>query len=209
MSTHRIVALILVLGTIGVGDAASGDHRHSVRIANPFVNAIKMTREGRDTFRDDTFGNEDFWGGQLGLHRAIAGEEHGGVGPGVSPATALAVGLKVDRDRLPRHLQRALRRGKVDLDDPATTLELLRLNSVLGVRGVFDRYGTLDSMGITCALCHSTVDDSLAPGIGRRLDGWAARDLNVGAILALSPSVAPFAQLLGVDENTVRVVLNS
>ncbi len=206
---YRLVALILVLAMIGVGDAASGDHRHSLRTVNPFVNAIKMTREGRDTFRDDTFGNEDFWGGQLGLHRAIAGEQNGGVGPGVSPATALAVGLKVDRDRLPRHLQRALRRGKVDLDDPSTTVQLLNLNSVVGVKGVFDRYGTLDSIGITCALCHSTVDDSLAPGIGRRLDGWAARDLNVGAIIALSPSVAPFAQLLGVDEDTVRAVLNS
>lgn len=165
--------------------------------------------DGQQAFRFDSFGNEDFWGGQLGLHRAIAGQANGGEGAGVSPATALAVGLKVDSAMLPRRLLRAIARGRVDLDDPAVTVELLRRNAVVGVKGVVGGNGQLQSVGITCALCHSTVDDSFAPGIGRRLDGWANRDLNIGAIVALSPSVEPFANLLNVDQDTVRLVLNS
>ena len=168
----------------------------------------RMIADGRQIFRYDTFGDEEFWGGSLRLHEAIAGEQLGGVGAGVSPRTALAVGLKVDAEALPPEIVRALRRGKLDLDDPANTVALLRLNSVVGVTGFFEQ-GKLRSVGIQCALCHSTVDDQLAPGIGRRLDGWANRDLNVGAIVALSPSVQPFVDLLGVDEATVRTVLNS
>jgi len=201
-----LCAAVSALLIVGV---ANGDHYRQKQTVNPIVNAQKMSREGQQAFRHDTFGNEAFWGDQLGLHLAIAGKANGGVGPGVSPATALAVGLKVDRSALPKELRRDLRRGRVDLDDPATTLALLSLDAVVGVKGQFDDYGRISSVGITCALCHSEVDDSLAPGIGRRLDGWAARDLNVGAIIALSPSVAPFAQLLGVDEGTVRDVLNS
>src|SRR5215216_106135 len=165
--------------------------------------------EGKQIFRFDTFGDEDFWGGQLRLHEAIEGEKLGGVGPGVSPATALSVGLKVDVKALPHSLRRQLRRGKVDLNDPAVTLALLKLNAVVGVQGFFNSDGSLSAVGITCALCHSTVDDSLAPGIGRRLDGWANRDLNVGAIVALSPDLSPFETLLGVDRATVLEVLNS
>lgn len=172
-------------------------------------NAARLVEEGREIFRFDTFGDEDFWGGQLRLHEAIAGADNGGTGPGVSPETALSVGLKVDVDALPRSLRSQLRRGRVDLSDPAVTIELLRLNSVVGVQGIFDDSDNLISIGITCALCHSTVDDSFAAGIGNRLDGWANRDLNVGAIIALSPSLAPFSTLLGVDEDTVRTVLNS
>jgi hypothetical protein len=168
----------------------------------------RMIADGRQIFRYDTFGDEEFWGGSLRLHEAIAGGQLGGVGAGVSPRTALAVGLKVDAEALPPEIVRALRRGKLDLDDPANTVALLRLNSVVGVTGFFEQ-GKLRSVGIQCALCHSTVDDQLAPGIGRRLDGWANRDLNVGAIVALSPSVQPFVDLLGVDEATVRTVLNS
>lgn len=168
-----------------------------------------LIAEGKQIFRFDTFGDEDFWGGELRLHEAIEGEEFGGVGPGVSPATALEVGLKVDVKALPQSLRRQLRRGKVDLDDPAVTLALLELNAVVGVKGFFNPDGSLSSIGITCALCHSTVDDSLAPGIGRRLDGWANRDLNVGAIIALSPDLSPFEDLLGVDRATVLTVLNS
>ena len=119
--------------------------------------------------------------------------------PGVSPTAALAAGLKVDVDALPRSLQRALARGKVDLEDPATTLELLKLDAVVGITGIFDERGKIVSMGIQCALCHSTVDDSFAPGIGRRRDGWANRDLNVGAIIALAPRLEPVAHLLGAD----------
>jgi hypothetical protein len=174
-----------------------------------------MLDEGRQIFRQDTFGDEIFWGGTLRLHEAIAGRANGGVGPGLNPRRALALGLKVDVQALPPRLRTLLRKGEVDLADPATTLALLRLDAVVGVRGFFDDTGlSLQSVGITCALCHSDVDDSLAPGIGRRLDGWAARDLNVGAIIALSPNVQPFVDLLGlvdptIDAATVRAVLRS
>jgi hypothetical protein len=142
--------------------------------------------QGRQIFRFDTFGDESFWGDTLGLHKAIEGANLGGVGGGVSPTTALAVGLKVDVDALPPAVIEALKQGQVDLNSPATTLTLLKLNSVVGVTGFFNEQGTLRSVGIQCALCHSTVDNSFVPGIGHRLDGWAARDLNVGAIIALA-----------------------
>jgi cytochrome c5 len=173
------------------------------------TNAERMLAEGKQTFRFDTFGDEAFWTDALQLHRAIEGEKFGGVGPGVSPKTALAVGLKVDSDALPGSLVAQLKHGKVNLDDPATTLALLKLDAVVGVRGTFNGDGSLKTVGITCALCHSTVDNSFAPGIGQRLDGWAARDLNVGAIVALSPNLKPVADLLGVDEATVRTVLGT
>jgi hypothetical protein len=172
-------------------------------------NAQQQLAEGKRTFRFDTFRDETFWGGVLRLHDGIKGSALGGVGPGVSPETALAVGLKVDVTALPRPLQSRLRQGKVDLDSPATTIELLRLNAVVGVTGFFDSNGGLNALGIQCALCHSTVDDSFAPGIGRRLDGWANRDLDIGAIVNLSPDLQAVADLLGVDEPTVRTVLTS
>jgi hypothetical protein len=139
-------------------------------------------RQGQHIFRFDTFGDEQLWTGVLRMHEAIAT---------VSPATALKVGLKVDVQALPRTIIDALKAGQVNLDDPAVTIELLRLNSVVGVVGKVNEAGRLTSVGITCALCHSTVDNSLAPGIGRRLDGWANVDLNVGAIVALSPALDP------------------
>jgi hypothetical protein len=168
-----------------------------------------LVTQGQQIFRFDTFGDEDFWGGQLKLHQAIEGEQFGGVGPGVSPATALSVGLKVDVKALPDSLKRQLKKGQVDLNDPAVTLALLKLNAVVGVTGFFNSDGSLSSMGIQCALCHSTVDDSFAPGIGKRLDGWANRDLNVGAIIALSPDLSPLQNLLGTNRDTVVAVLNS
>jgi len=164
---------------------------------------------GRQIFRFDTFGDEAWWGDTLHLHQAIAGAANGGVGPGVSPKTALAVGLKVDSDALPGALKAQLKQGRVNLDDPATTLALLKLNAVVGVTGHFDNTGRITSMGIQCAFCHSTVDDSFAPGIGKRLDGWANRDLNVGLIVSLAPNLQPIADPLGVDVATVKVVLNS
>jgi cytochrome c peroxidase len=172
-------------------------------------NALEQVTEGRKIFRYDTFGDEAFWGGALKLHQAIAGSSLGGVGPGVSPSTALAVGLKVDVDALPDALKKQLAAGKVDLSAPATTLALLQLNSVVGVTGFFDQQKRLTSMGIQCALCHSTVDNSFAPGIGHRRDGWPNRDLNVGAIINLSPDLSPLAGVLQVDEATVRQVLLS
>ncbi len=168
-----------------------------------------LIAEGKHIFRFDTFGDQDFWGGALKLHQAIEGTQFGGVGPGVSPATALAVGLKVDVDALPKPLQNQLKQGKVNLNDPAVTLALLKLNAVVGVQGSFNKDGSLSTIGITCALCHSTVDDSFASGIGHRLDGWANRDLNVGAIIALSPDLTPLQTLLGVGRDTVVSVLNS
>jgi hypothetical protein len=172
-------------------------------------NMEAMMEAGRETFRNDTFGDEAFWGATLQLHKAIAGAGLGGIGPGVSPATALAVGLKVDSEALPNSLVKELKKGRVNLDDPATTLALLRLDAVVGVKGFFAQDGGLRSIGISCALCHTTVDDSFAPGIGKRLDGWANRDLNVGAIVGLAPNLKPVADLLEVDEATVRAVLQS
>jgi hypothetical protein len=115
----------------------------------------------------------------------------------------------VDVNALSESLRFQLARGKVDLTDPATTIALLKLNAVVGVTGIFDSTGRIASMGIQCALCHSTVDNSFARGIGRRLDGWANRDLNVGAIIALAPDLSAPAELLGVDQATVRAVLNT
>jgi hypothetical protein len=172
-------------------------------------NAEQVAQQGKNIFRNDTFGDQDFWGGSLQLHRAIEGAKNGGVGPGVSPATALAVGLKVDQDALPAALVQQIQAGKVDLNDPSVTLALMKLNAVIGVTGFFNPDGTLKSMGIQCALCHSAVDNAFAPGIGHRLDGWANRDLNVGAIIGLSPNLQPVADVLGVDVATVKTVLSS
>jgi hypothetical protein len=171
------------------------------------TNAQQMLEQGREIFRFDTFGDEAFWGDTLQLHQAIAGEQLGGVGPGVSPKAALAVGLKVDADALPQALVTQLKNGEVNLDDPATTVALLKLNAVVGVKGIFNEQENLQSIGITCAFCHATVNDSFAPGIGQRLDGWPNRDLNVGAIISLAPDLSAFTELLGVDEATVKQVL--
>ena len=172
-------------------------------------NAQRMLDEGRRIFRFDTFGSEDFWGGKLGLHRAIVGQKLGGIGPGMSPKMALSLGLKVDAEALPADLVAAIKAGKVDMDDPASTVGLLKANAVVGVTAFLNPDGSAKSVGIQCALCHSTVDDSFAPGIGRRLDGWGNRDLNVGAIVATAPNLQPFSDLLGVDVATVKAVLNS
>src|SRR5215510_9240153 len=174
------------------------------------ANGGELMRHGRQIFRFDTFGDERFWGDTLKLHQAIGGVRFGGVGMGVSPATALAVGLKVDSAMVPSSLLAGIAAGTVDLNDPGNTLALINLKAVLGIMP-FGRTsnGGLQSIGITCALCHSTVDDAIAPGIGRRLDGWPNRDLNVGAIIALSPDLSAVANLLQTDQATVRKVLNS
>jgi mono/diheme cytochrome c family protein len=171
--------------------------------------AHEMVEEGRRIFRFDTFGDEAFWGDQLKLHQAIVGQKLGGVGPGLSPKMALSLGLKVDVEALSPELVAQIKAGKVDMEDPASTVALLKANAVVGVTAFLNADGSARSVGIQCALCHSTVDDSFAPGIGRRLDGWPNRDLNVGEIVALSPSVKPFSDLLGVDEGAVRKVLKS
>lgn len=172
------------------------------------ANASEFLTDGRQTFRFDTFGDEVFWGGSLQLQQAIKGANLGGEGPGISPTTALSLGLKVDVDALPQPLINRLKQGKVNLNDPATTVALLKLNAVLGIQGFFQG-DNLNSVGITCALCHSTVDNSLTFGVGHRLDGWANRDLNVGKIIAAAPDLSAFANLLNVSQATVRTVLLS
>ena len=139
-----------------------------------------LHQEGQAIFRFDTFGDEQLWTDVLRMHDVIST---------VDPATASAVGLKVDVDALPAAVIAALRAGEVDLTNPAVTVELLRLNAVVGVKGTVNEAGQLTRVGVTCALCHSSVDNSFAPGIGKRLDGWANTDLNVGAIVALSPAL--------------------
>lgn len=146
--------------------------------------------DGKTTFRFDTFGDEQLWTKTLRLHEALES---------VAPSLALKVGLKVDAEALPPAVIEALKAGNVNLEDPAVTLQLLSINAVVGVIGKLSARGQLESIGITCALCHSTVDNSLAPGIGRRLDGWANRDLDVGAIIALSPAL----------DGDTKAVLNS
>jgi hypothetical protein len=225
MSRLCALAFVVILWC-GLASATDDAHSDTARIAKDvqslpavdqrnIASGVVEILRGRKIFRFDTFGDEAFWGDTLGLHRAIAGQANGGVGAGLSPKAALELGLKVDVNALPHSLRNELRRGRVDLTNPAITVALLKLDAVVGVRGFFDeRNDRLQSVGITCALCHSTVDDSFAPGIGTRLDGWAARDLNVGSIIALSPSVQPFVDLLrlaqpGIDAAAVRAVLRS
>jgi mono/diheme cytochrome c family protein len=163
-TTSTVFAVVLTAALLGAASAPT---------------AAKQP-DGQEIFRFDSFGDEQLWTNVLRMHEVVAT---------VDPVTALAVGLKVDADALPPAIVAALRAGQVDLTDPAVTTELLRLNAVVGLKGAVNPLGQVTSLGITCALCHSTVDDSFAKGIGRRLDGWANRDLNVGAIVALSPAL--------------------
>jgi hypothetical protein len=179
-----------------IGWAKPGRDGNSEAIA---ANSVHLLGEGRDTFRNDTFGDEAFWGGTLHLHEALAT---------LTPVQVLGLGVKVDSQALPPSTLAALRSGRLNLNDPSVTAELLRADAVVGVKGTFNG-NTLSSVGITCALCHSTVDNSVTTGVGRRLDGWANRDLNVGAIIAAAPNLDPLANLLGVPVDTARQVLHS
>jgi hypothetical protein len=209
--------LLLIFAVLALGIVGAAFFRATAPTSSAATTASRgdddanerLVAEGKQTFRFDTFGDQAFWGGTLGLHKAIEGAANGGVGPGVSPKTALAVGLKVDVNSLPLAVRTGIKAGAVNLNDPAVTLALLKLNAVVGVKGIFNSAGSLQSVGIECALCHSTVDNSLAPGIGNRRDGWANRDLNVGAIVGLSPNLQPVASLLHTDVPTVQKVLGS
>jgi hypothetical protein len=214
-----------ILITLGLGlGSAVGCSMLSTQVApqNPAVrqkdefdidgHAKKLFEQGREVFRYDTFGSEEFWGGKLRLHQVIAGERFGGVGPGVTPKQALALGLKVDLAKLPKILGQAIQGGSVSLDEVKTTMELLKADAVVGVKAFFDDPNNgfhATSIGIRCSLCHSTVDDSFKKGIGSRLDGWPNRDLDVGAIVALAPNLKPYEEQLGVDTATVVKVLKS
>jgi len=194
-------------GALSVVSAQSQTSRAPAKPPAAESHAEALVSQGRQIFRFDDFGDNAFWSGALGLDKAIAGSANGGVGPGVSPKTALSVGLKVDANALPKSVLSALKAGKVDLNSPATTLALVKLNAVVGVKPHFKKSGALSSIGLTCAACHSTVNDSVAPGIGQRLDGRPNRDLNVGAIVSLAPYLKPVTDLLGVDAATVKKVL--
>jgi hypothetical protein len=173
------IAFVLAMACVIAGSARTTQPR-TISSGSARAHGQSLAQGGQAIFRFDTFGDEQLWTDVLRMHEVIAT---------VDPATALAVGLKVDVDALPAAVVRALHAGAVDLTDPAVTLQLLRLNAVVGVKGEVDDAGHLAKVGITCALCHSTVDDSLAPGIGHRLDGWANTDLDVGKIVALSPAL--------------------
>lgn len=172
------IAFVLAL-TVATFGFAPVSHAEQAVIASARDSALR-SGNGETIFRFDTFGDEQLWTGVLRMPEVLAT---------VAPATALAVGLKIDVAALPAALIVALRAGQVDLGDPTVTVELLRLNAVVGVKGKVTVTGQLTSVGITCALCHSSVDNSFAAGIGKRLDGWANVDLNVGAIVALSPAL--------------------
>lgn len=141
----------------------------------------EMVSQGQQIFRFDTYGDEKFWTDTLHMNTVIQ--------TAVDPTTALSVGLKVDADALPAAVLQAIEAGQVNLHSPATTVTLLKLNAVVGVQATVDSNNNITRVGITCALCHSTVDNRVAPGIGSRLDGWPNRDLNPGAIIALSPAL--------------------
>ena len=168
------LSFLFPLLLVGCGGGSSGDG----------ASTQALVAQGREIFRHDTFGDEAFWTDQLRMNEPL--------GTAVSPKTALSVGLKVDADALPAAVVAGIRNGTVDLDAPATTVALLKFDAVVGVKGVVETVGGVDHLqrvGITCALCHSTVDNSFAPGIGKRLDGWPNRDLDPGAIIALSPAL--------------------
>ncbi|HEX6272176.1 MAG TPA: c-type cytochrome [Polyangiaceae bacterium] len=194
---HRSLGIsaALLAGLLGCGSKQSSGDRglEPASGAGQSITAIDQASddmspatiaEGQKIFRHDTFGDEQFWTDKLKMHEVVA--------KAVSPKTALSVGLKVDAEAIPPDVAQAIKDGKVNLDSPETTVTLLKLNAVVGLKGTVQSQGgkdTLVALGVTCALCHSTVDDSFAKGIGKRLDGWPNRDLNPGAIIALSPAV--------------------
>jgi mono/diheme cytochrome c family protein len=168
---------IALLAVLGAGLIACGDDSSPAAASGP------DPAQGKQIFRFDTFGDESKWTDTLRMHEVVAT---------VDPTTALAAGLKVDAEALPSTVVSGIKDGSISLTDPATTIALLKLGAVVGVKGTVENVGgkdTLTRFGVTCALCHSTVDDSFAKGVGKRLDGWPNRDLNVGAIIALSPAL--------------------
>lgn len=177
LRTHRASVLRAALLPLALSGAAL------VACSNETTSNADLIAQGKQTFRYDTFGDETKWTDALRMNEVIST---------VDPTTALSVGLKVDSDALPPAVVSGIQNGTISLTDPATTIALIGLDAVLGVKGTVQNVNGTDTLvrvGITCALCHSTVDNAFAPGIGKRLDGWPNRDLNVGAIVALSPAL--------------------
>jgi hypothetical protein len=182
------ISILAALAAAGCGGSSHDDAALSSADAPPDP---VLVAQGKEIFRSDTFGDEAFWTDTLHMNDVIASA--------VDPATALSVGLKVDAEALPPAVVQGIQDGSISLTDPATTVALLKLNAVVGVKGTVESINGVDTLtrvGITCALCHSTVDDSFAHGIGKRLDGWANRDLNPGAIIALSPALPANAKAI-------------
>jgi cytochrome c553 len=180
---HLLAGLICAVATVAC-DGSSTDPKSGPEVLDPVLVA-----QGREVFRFESFEDERFWTDTARMHEVVQ--------QSVSPALALQVGLKVDVDALPQGVKDAIAAGQVDLNSPATTVTLLKLGAVVGLKGTVVTVGgrdTLTRLGITCAMCHSTVDNSFAPGIGHRLDGHQNGDLNVGAIVALSPAIPAAAK---------------
>jgi mono/diheme cytochrome c family protein len=174
------IALSMIAAAAVVAAGCGGDNND-----DGATRQAALAAQGRDIFRFETFGDEAKWTDTLRMHEVITAA--------VDPTTALSVGLKVDADALPQAVKDGIADGSVDLKSPATTIALLKMDAVVGLKGTVETVAGVDRLtrvGITCALCHSTVDNSMAAGIGKRLDGWPNRDLNVGAIIALSPAVS-------------------
>jgi hypothetical protein len=205
----RFAAILAASAVFVAGIAFSGakeGEKKSQFLGNAQDNAKQLIDQGQQIFRFDTYGDEAFWTSQLDMQQAVST---------LSPQTALALGLKVDAQALSPSVIEEIKHGQVNLGDPAVTLALIKQNAVLGVVGTFNG-NTLTSVGFTCALCHSTVDNSVAPGIGNRIDGLANRDLNVGAIIAAAPNLDPVVNLLrlapqdsSITAQGVRNVLNT
>jgi len=181
-------AAAALVGAVVVGSCGDGPTEPGPERLDP-----SLVQAGKDIFRFDTFGDEKYWTDTLRMHEVIQSA--------VTPAAALGVGLKVDVEALPAAIKDALAKGQVDLNSTATTIALLKLNAVVGLKGQVQTVNgrdTLVRVGVTCALCHSTVDNSFTKGIGKRLDGWQNSDLNPGAIVGLSPAVpAALKAILG------------
>jgi len=203
-----VTTLCVVLAAMALALAkqkSTGQKSTSDFLGNAQEHAQQLVSQGQQVFRFDTFGDETFWGDQLGLHQVVAS---------ISPRQALNLGLKVDAEALPPALVDSLKQGQVNLDDPAVTVQLVKANAVLGVVGVFNDDSSLRSVGLTCAVCHSTVDNTIAFGVGKRIDGLANRDLNVGAIVAAVANLQPVVDLLrlanpAITTDDVRKVLLS
>ena len=181
----RAMLFTTTIASAGVLLAACGNGGSSGSSDNSAAEQAALVAQGKDVFRFDTFGDETQWTDTLRLHETISAK--------VDPTTALSVGLKVDAEALPAAVVQGIQNKTISLTDPATTIALIKLNAVVGVKGTVETVNgkdTLTRVGVTCALCHSTVDNSFSAGIGKRLDGWPNLQLNPGAIIALSPALS-------------------